>query len=188
MRDGSQTKARIERSALKLFVKQGIRETTIKDIARDAGVSEGALYRHYASKEDLAWTLFSRNTFQFVGELELLIAGHKNLKDQLKAMLNKVFKFYDEDPYSFRYLLLTEHGHQQRVTPDMPHTFNVLKETIANGMKRGEIPKQDPMLVTSMVFGLVRGVAMSKVVGRFKGKLSNTTDAVYAAAWRILKH
>ena len=41
MRDGSKTKALIEKKALKLFVKKGIRETTIKDIAKAARIAEG---------------------------------------------------------------------------------------------------------------------------------------------------
>ncbi|NIT14444.1 MAG: TetR family transcriptional regulator, partial [Candidatus Dadabacteria bacterium] len=33
---------------------------TIKDIANNAGCSEGALYRHYTSKEEMAWILYKR--------------------------------------------------------------------------------------------------------------------------------
>ena len=41
MRDGRKTKALIEKKALKLSVKKGIRETTIKDIAKAARIAEG---------------------------------------------------------------------------------------------------------------------------------------------------
>src|SRR5205814_1285993 len=48
----------IERAALRLFVRRGVRGTTVRDIAADAGVAEGTLYRHWRSKRDLARTLF----------------------------------------------------------------------------------------------------------------------------------
>src|SRR5437899_1439078 len=48
----------IERAALRLFVTRGVRGTTVRDIAADAGVAEGTLYRHWRSKRDLARTLF----------------------------------------------------------------------------------------------------------------------------------
>ena len=54
MRDGSETKERIERAALTLFVKRGIAETSIRQIARAARVSLGAMYNHYRSKDELA--------------------------------------------------------------------------------------------------------------------------------------
>ena len=45
---------KIERAALKLFVEEGIDAATTREIAMSAGVSEGALYRHYSGKDELA--------------------------------------------------------------------------------------------------------------------------------------
>ena len=61
MRDGTATKERIERAALRLFADKGFAETSIRDIAREAGISLGAMYNHYASKYELGWELFSTN-------------------------------------------------------------------------------------------------------------------------------
>ena len=63
--DQSKTKPRarnarpkIERAALKLFIHEGIDAATTREIAEKAGVSEGALYRHYKGKDELALSLF----------------------------------------------------------------------------------------------------------------------------------
>src|SRR5208283_2297193 len=48
-----QRKAAIVRAALPLFARQGYAETTTKDLARAAGVSEPLLYKHFPSKEAL---------------------------------------------------------------------------------------------------------------------------------------
>ena len=45
------TKAKIETSALKLFAERGVDQTTTRDIAAGAGISEGAIYRHFESKD-----------------------------------------------------------------------------------------------------------------------------------------
>ncbi|HYC65098.1 MAG TPA: TetR family transcriptional regulator, partial [Reyranellaceae bacterium] len=52
------TKSRIERAALTLFVARGIAETTTKEIAMAASVAEGSIYRYFESKEALAIGLF----------------------------------------------------------------------------------------------------------------------------------
>src|SRR5712691_10149189 len=40
-------------SAKRLFVRKGFAEATMQDIATDAGVSAGSIYRYFASKEEL---------------------------------------------------------------------------------------------------------------------------------------
>ena len=44
---------KIERAALKLFISEGVDAATTREIADVAGVSEGALYRHYKGKDEL---------------------------------------------------------------------------------------------------------------------------------------
>jgi len=63
------TKEKILESALKLFLEKGIRETTIKDIAKDMGITEGAIYRHFVSKDQIVRTLFSTYAERLYEEL-----------------------------------------------------------------------------------------------------------------------
>ena len=63
-------KARVERAALELFAAKSFDGVSVADIAAAAGVSQGALYRHYSSKDDLAWILFSRAYFRTADELD----------------------------------------------------------------------------------------------------------------------
>jgi AcrR family transcriptional regulator len=50
---GEDRKLAIVRAALPLFARKGFAETTTKDLARAAGVSEPLLYKHFPSKEAL---------------------------------------------------------------------------------------------------------------------------------------
>lgn len=61
------TRTRLLESARHLFVRNGYDTTTITDVLDDAGLSRGALYHHFDSKEALAEALFaatSRRTIQ----------------------------------------------------------------------------------------------------------------------------
>jgi AcrR family transcriptional regulator len=72
---------RIEAAALDLFTKQGFHGTNIRDIARKAGVSQGAIYMFYPSKEAI---------------FEGLV---RNYRHSMRKFLERVFRVMD-DPFS----------------------------------------------------------------------------------------
>lgn len=187
MRDPARTKAVVTRTALHLFVKQGIAETTIKDIAREAKVAEGTLYRHYASKEDLAWDLFSTPFTAFALELDRLQQAQPTLKGKLQAMIRHFCTFFDRDRVLFSYLLLVQHAQLAKVTRDMPSPVEVFRKVVAGGMARKEIPKADPDVATAMAMGVILQVALARVYGRITGPLSSLADTLVAAVWRVLR-
>lgn len=187
MRDGSKTKNLIARTALRLFVEQGITETTVRDIAQAAGIAEGTLYRHYAGKDHLAWELFSQNFTAFAVELERLQEQHRTLRDKLTAMIGQFCTFYDQDPVLFNYLLLAQHGQLQKVSPEMDNPVVVVRNVIAAGMSRGEVPAGDADVAAAMVLGVVLQVAVFKIYGRVTQTLSSLGDAMVQACWRVLQ-
>ena len=52
-RDPKRTRDRLVRAALELFTTQGYHGSTTPQIAKRAGIAEGTIYRHFASKEHL---------------------------------------------------------------------------------------------------------------------------------------
>ena len=120
-RNGNHTKELIERTALRLFVEKGITETTIRDIAAAAGVAEGTLYRHFESKDHLAWELFSTHYLAFAQELDRLQEQFEPLQDKLAAMIRQFCTFFDRDPVLFSYLLLAQHAQLKKVTAGDGH-------------------------------------------------------------------
>jgi len=56
--DDAPAKREILRAALRLFSEHGLAGTSIRDIARESGYTNPALYRHFPSKEALALHLF----------------------------------------------------------------------------------------------------------------------------------
>jgi|AGTN01.1.fsa_nt_gi Transcriptional regulator len=53
------TKEKIFDAAVDLFAERGYDGVSIRDIGQAAGITEGAVYRHYASKDDILEAIFS---------------------------------------------------------------------------------------------------------------------------------
>lgn len=52
------TRQRLVRTALELFTTRGYHDTTTAQIAKKAGIAEGTIYRHFASKQQLVNELY----------------------------------------------------------------------------------------------------------------------------------
>ncbi|GII60726.1 TetR family transcriptional regulator [Sphaerisporangium krabiense] len=57
MREHSDTRARIQEIALRLFTEQGYEGTSLREIAEELGVTKAALYYHFRTKDDIVASL-----------------------------------------------------------------------------------------------------------------------------------
>lgn len=183
---GQDTKERIERAAIRMFVRNGVDGASIRDIAIEASVSQGALYTHYPSKEDLAWNLFRQSWHEMGRNLRERARGATGLLEQLTAMVRYVFVSFEEDWELVTYTYLSRHQHLRRVTGAVTNPYLVFRLVIVEAMTRGEIPHQDADLATAMVMGTIVQVMDMKILGRVKPALSENVDNVAAACARLL--
>ena len=142
------TRERIEKAAIRLFVEKGVAETTVRDIARAVEISEGALYRHFVSKEDLVWDVFERNYVAFASRLDALAQAETSAHAKLAAMIRGFCHAHDEDPALFRFLLFVQHGQLSRLAPGTPTPVDSMRAVLERGIvsketveikRRGEI-------------------------------------------------
>ncbi|MDO3678282.1 TetR/AcrR family transcriptional regulator [Paenibacillus ehimensis] len=57
-----ETKSKLIDAALRTFSRKGFSESTTKDIAKEAGVTDGLIYHYFQSKEDLLWAILDKYT------------------------------------------------------------------------------------------------------------------------------
>jgi AcrR family transcriptional regulator len=175
-------KAKVEKAAIELFAARGVDGVSIGDIAAAAGVSQGALYRHYASKEDLAWLLFSVAYLRMGGELDAIRGRHSDLGTRLAAMVAHVCALYDDDPALFRFMLLAQHGLLPRVPPERRTPVHAVADAIADAVQTGEIAAVNPVAAAAAIMGIVLQTALFHVYGRLTGPLSLRAPALAGAA------
>jgi AcrR family transcriptional regulator len=181
----SDTKHRISRAALDLFITKGVTETTTREIAQAADVAEGSIYRHFESKEALAWELF-RNHFQHLTlSLEAAQRPHDTLRDKAEAIVRTWCRLAEEDWSLFTYYLLVQHRHLARVA-DEDNPVQVLRRVIADAMDRGEIPRRDVETITAMALGVVMQPAIHRIYTGQGSNLSDNADLFVQAVWTVL--
>src|ERR1700739_5066309 len=80
---------RIYEAAMELFREKGFEETTMRDIAANAGVALGGTYYYYSSKDAIVLAFYremQETSTSLVGDA---LADKKKLKDRIGAVLDQ---------------------------------------------------------------------------------------------------
>jgi AcrR family transcriptional regulator len=182
----SSVKERIERAAVELFVRHGIAETSIREIAKGAGVSLGAMYNHFKSKDELATELFSNLFAEIADELSAAAEEATTLDDKFRRMIRLTYQKVELDPISIGFLFLSRQQFSRTVRPGTHNPFQVFRRVISGAMERGEIPRQDPVFATSIVVGAINQVVDTKLLGASDVELTGQVDRVADACLAFL--
>jgi AcrR family transcriptional regulator len=92
------TREKIVEAAERVMRERGLARSTTKEIARAAGYSEGTLYKHFESKEDLFLAVLAERLPSFVVLVEQLPArvGQGTVRETLKEVANNALAYYGE--------------------------------------------------------------------------------------------
>ncbi len=187
MRDGSETRERIERAALRLFVRGGVAETSIRDIAVEAEVSQSAMYNHYRSKDELTWHLFAVGFSEIGSELWRIGQADTPVANRFHSLINYDFQLFDNDWETVPYGFLARHLHLNQLNRVQGNPYIAVRAVIAREMRRGRIQHRDVDVAASLVVGAIIQVIDIRILGYIKGPLTNRTNQVTEACIGLLQ-
>ncbi len=174
------------RAAVKLFVEQGIDSTTTKQIAEAADVAEGTIYRHFKSKDEMAFAVFLTHMEAFTHELEKASEPLTNAKEKLRAMINCFFTFFETERTLFEYILFAEHRELKKYPITLKQPYQVMRDLLDEAIKKGEVPPQDIVLSSAYIIGIVHRVSIFRHYGSIEESLVHYVDRVTEACWKVI--
>jgi AcrR family transcriptional regulator len=178
----SGARAKVERAAIELFAAGGVDGVSIGEVAARAGVSQGALYRHYRSKDDLAETLFLTAYLRTGAELGELRRRERDFRARIGAMVHHFCTLYDREPAVFRFMLLAQHNLLPRVGADQRTPVDEVADTVEEAVRAGEIAAVDPFAAAAAILGVILQSAVFHIYGRLPGELSPRAAGLTRAA------
>ena len=100
------TKEKIIRTAMNLFVSQGIDSTPTSKISKEAGVATGTLFHHFKTKEDLineVYLFVKRNYSSYI--IEEIIDTTKDVKMLLKEIWDNGIRWGEENSIEVKFMI-----------------------------------------------------------------------------------
>lgn len=177
---------KIERAALELFIRDGVDAATTRRIADGAGVSEGALYRHYKGKDELALALFMETHNHLGGMLMEAFVAPGSLEERVGRAVSAYCEFADEDWLSFSYHLVSLNRFLPHDTKRDDDPVSIIEALIEQLMSTGEIPDGDSAILAAMSLGVVMQSGLNKIYNRLPGPFSQHVETFTRTIMAIL--
>jgi AcrR family transcriptional regulator len=159
----------IVEAATRVFAEKGFRRATTREVAREAGVSEGTIYNYFEDKDDLLMAILHRlnETERRVEDFEEGTAT--DFRGFLEEYLRRRMSLIWENREVFRVVLsemlvnaeLRELYLRQVVEP----TMRMAEENFRSRMDQGEVRETDAPLAMRSVAGAVLGLLVLGLLG-----------------------
>lgn len=160
-----ETRAKLIETALHLFADKGVDSTSIKDIAREAGVAQGLLYHYFSGKDDLLWRVLETHSFMPHLEQALSREGTHPAVDVLRSVALEFNAFLQVRQTRMR-LIMSELQTNARVRQlweeSIRREIGLLEDFLRARVSAGELR---PHTVEVMAYMLLHGVVTLHLPG-----------------------
>ncbi len=183
------TKSRLIDATVKLGAAGGMGAATIQAIAREVGITEGAIYRHYASKEELRWAAYEQVVEQMIEEKQHLMSTDLSVREKIHEWVRLTYAYFDRDSAAFTFVLLTAHPKPEsqahlQVTTAQGRLF---MEMIEQAQAADEVRQMSTAVALSHFTGLMLNVPRLINDGQLEMPAMKYASEVYEAVWRVFR-
>ncbi len=183
LKEKEELKALILQAAKKLFVTQGVEQTTIRKIASEIDYSVGTVYVYYKDKNDILHDLHTQGFKQLSSEMRVLF-NVANPMERLMA-LGRVylqFAFENSDMYNLMFNLKAPIEFLDSINKEEWNegkgTFDVLKTTVKECLDKGHFKGHELEPLSFAIWGAVHGMASLHISQRIKGVNVSNPDSM----------
>jgi len=155
---------RIIRAAERLFAEEGFAATGMRAIATVSKVSIGAIYHHFANKEDILEQIVRDEVMRRKDFLKGLQERELSLQQQIQELVNVQFGFLEERNDAARLFFRERFDPSPslgtRIGELYEEVAGYIAEIIEKGITAGEIRPCSPLLTAYEMLGMIDAVSM----------------------------
>ena len=160
---------KIMKSFSKLMGEKDFHSITTAEIAGNAQVTEGLIYKYFKDKKDLLYQVLNEHFFEFQAKIENRIANEKTCVEQLEVIIFTSLESYAENRIFSKILLL-----EVRNSLDFFDSCaygrvraysRTILEIIEKGIEIGELKADvDPYTLRKVILGAIEHACLGEII------------------------
>jgi AcrR family transcriptional regulator len=180
------SKQELLKAALKLFARDGVRESSIRAVAEEAGFTNTVLFKYFEGKDALALHLFERCYVRLVREVMGALAGGGSFRVRLGRVIARVLALLDESPEAVLFVNEELRRYWPRVSKaTRSHSLIAITRTF---FEESEVSDElDRTLLVAGFWGLLGQFARMYAFGEWQGPAVAAAPQLEVLVFKMLK-
>ncbi|MBW2634204.1 MAG: TetR/AcrR family transcriptional regulator [Deltaproteobacteria bacterium] len=151
---------RILQAAIKVFAEQGFFQSTIAQIAKEAGVADGTIYLYFKSKDDILVQFFNYKTKQVFDGFRTEVDRADNAVDKLRNLIRRHLAEFQRDRNMAILYQSETHQSTRLVEKQIKEMSNMYLDIVAEIMEQGQ---QEGLIRRNLYLSLVKRFILGAV-------------------------
>ena len=166
--DAARNRTRFMEAAWRLLTQHELGDLNMEQVAREADIGKGTLYRHYPTKESLLEALVGDGAGRIVADMQERIPPEADALTKLRTVVAVCYDVYETSRISVDLLLSAWRFSERCAPPEQrdthPMTLTVarVRSIIEQGVREGSFRPLDLDYTATAIFSLISPVAFAK--------------------------
>jgi AcrR family transcriptional regulator len=180
------SKQELLKAALKLFARDGVRESSIRAVAKEAGFTNPVLFKYFESKDALALHLFERCYLRLAREAMGALSEGGTFRERLGRLIERLLALLDESPEAVLFVNEELRRFRPKVSPaTRRHSLvGIVSRFFEDEAVTSTV---DRILLVSGFLGLLGQFARLYAFGEWKGRAVEAAPQIEALMLRMLE-
>jgi len=147
----------IKQAVLDIIYADGLKSLSTRNLAKKIGMSEGAIFRHFSTKQDIILAIIKDVQSDFIGPLRIIANSNQQPKERLNEFLCRTVKYLIENK-GITMLMFSEasHNNDLELKNNLLQIFNnqkkLVSKIILDGIALGQWDEAVPVENIAMLY------------------------------------
>jgi TetR/AcrR family transcriptional regulator, fatty acid metabolism regulator protein len=159
-KDRSSKYNRILEAAVKVFARQGFRQSTVAQIAKEAGVADGTIYLYFKNKDDILIHFFSFKAKQVFDRFREEVARGADSLEKLRNLIRVHLGEFQRDPDMAVVYQIETHQSRRLAEEQIREMGKMYRDIISDIVEEGQ---QEGLMRRDLYLSLVKRFILGAV-------------------------
>lgn len=164
-REAQWRKSQLLAAARTIFTRKGYHRTTMDDVAKEAGISKGALYLYFSGKEKMFMALIEKGLKDRTALVKEVLEQKIDCVEKIKAYINRSFEYFESNRDLWTMVMMLERdalctdlhrSFHERTIKEMEQLLEYLSAIMKQGVNEGILKNEPPDILALGLGGMVQ--------------------------------